>query len=57
MPLKHQRRAFDALGCRNQLFAGGIEAQAFGQTVEQCWSAERGLEGREAPADRRLAQP
>ncbi len=46
----------DALG-RDQLLAGGGEAQALGQAVEQAPPAKTGLERGQSVGDGRLAQP
>jgi len=56
-PLQRQYRIFDALGCCDQLLAGGVEAQPLGEAVEQGWPARSGLECGQSASDGRLAQP
>jgi len=56
-PLQRQRCILDALGRRNQLLAGGVEAQPLGQAVEQGRPAKSGLERGQSAGDGRLAEP
>ena len=56
-PFEGEGGVFQLLGGFKQGRAGGVEAQALGQPVKQRRPVEGGLEGGEAPADRRLAQP
>jgi hypothetical protein len=54
-----RRRSSDstALGGRDQLFAGGVKAQPFGEAVEQCRPAKTGFERGQTAGNGRLAQP
>jgi hypothetical protein len=47
----------DALGCRDQLLTGGIEAQPLREAVEQVRTAKSGLERRQSASDGGLAEP